>query len=335
MSDFYNIIYDLDEVKNFYDKVLAVKPLLPNEVRYVSLSVRNKYLNEEERKYYNCGRSEMFGKQVVRHDTWEAYKQALYRYECNKLGYLTKNGIPYPEKAMVCYANINPCDSLETVNEMMKSITENKDALVYAALKNSKYGISEAFHKIRKIEDTMISLYARNVGSRNWIDMDLDIGKDNVMDIISFVEPLLTFMGFTDHYWVDTKGGVHLLLKKDEMKFNPALVCDVCYIAYWLYSGYYLKGSRILFDMNNEAHRDSMLTLFKEVEIIQNKNQMVPLSGTLQGGHQVRILNLEGLTLHSVDSLVYEMQNFCEEMFKKKNELLRVINFKNNKVAVK
>ena len=65
MDETYKIVWSEEELKNFYDKVLARQPLLPNEVRYISLSVRNKYLTEDERANYCLGRSEMFAREFI------------------------------------------------------------------------------------------------------------------------------------------------------------------------------------------------------------------------------------------------------------------------------
>lgn len=287
---YYEIIWDEAELKKFYDTILARKALLPNEVRYCSLSARNKYLDEEERKVYHLGRSEMFGKQVVRHETWEAYLQAVRRYECNVQGYLTKSGLPYPQKVMVCYANINPSDVLKTIGEMNKAIDENKDALVFAAIKGSKAGVDDAFHKIRKVEDKLISLYARNIGTKTWVDFDFDIDKSFVPVVAAQVDAFLRTLGDVDHHWVDTKGGAHMLLLKDHLKFNPGCLSTIGYIALWYANQLDSGVDPIPFSLANADVVNQVKSLTSQFEIIQNSNQMVPCPGTLQGGYPVRML---------------------------------------------
>lgn len=283
---YYEIVWSEEELKRFYDLVLARNPLLKNEVRYVSLSVRNKYLTDDERKYYQCGRSEMFGKQVVRHDEWTAFLQAVRRYECNVEGYLTKSKVPYPSHAMVCYVNINPCDVLKTLKEMNASIDEHKDALVYAAIRNSKLGIDEAFYKLRKVEDTMISLYARNFGTKTWVDFDFDIDPDHVPTVIAMMEAFLGKTMNPVHHWIKTKGGVHMLFLSENLKFDPFLICHVGYIAEWA------AATKEPF---SEDRKDEIVKLSSEVEIVLNGNAMVPCPGTMQAGHQVSFVEVDGL----------------------------------------
>jgi len=284
---YYDIIWDEDEVGRFYDTVLARKPLLRNEVRFVSLSARNKYLTDEERKYYHFGRSEMFGKQVVRHDSKDAYLQAIRRYECNVEGYLTENGLPFPQHAMVCYVNINPSDVLKTLNEMNSAIDEHKDALIYAALKNSSDGVLAAFHKLRKVEDTMVSLYAKCVGTRTWIDFDFDVAKDHCPKMFAFVEEFIRRIGGLDHVWIDTKGGMHLLLYKSDLKFDPALLCSTGYIFFWHVTR---EDQSEIFDPDDANDLKDLDVISQSVELKRNDNALVPCPGTYQAGHRVEML---------------------------------------------
>lgn len=303
---YYEVIWSEDELKKFYDTVLARKPLLRNEVRYVSLSVRNKYLTEDERKHYQCGRSEMFGKQVVRHDEWSAFLQAVRRYECNVEGYLTKSKVPYPPHAMVCYVNINPCDALKTLNEMNASIDEHKDALVYAAIRNSKVGIDEAFYKLRKVEDTMISLYARNFGTKTWIDFDFDVDPEHALSVASLMDAFLDKTSNPVRVWVKTKGGVHLLFLAENLKFDPFLICHAGYIATWAT----LTGTPF-----TESRKDEIVKLASELEIVMNGNAMTPCPGTIQAGHKVRIVEKPELpaVLACQEGTVSEMVRLFKE----------------------
>ncbi len=60
----YKFIQDKYELKRFYDFILP--DLLPNEVYFVSLSARNKYLTTEERYDLSLGRTEMFERRIIK-----------------------------------------------------------------------------------------------------------------------------------------------------------------------------------------------------------------------------------------------------------------------------
>jgi len=57
------IIYDEDQVRQFH---ALLKPLVKDEVYFLSMSARNKYLTQEERELYNLGRSEMMSRKIVK-----------------------------------------------------------------------------------------------------------------------------------------------------------------------------------------------------------------------------------------------------------------------------
>ena len=103
--DFYKIVEDENEMKWFFDHVI-VDPE-PYETYMVCLSARSKKLNEEERKVYQLGRGEMMRTEIIRRKgrdwNFNIWKQALYKYNCDKNAMLTKSGLPYPEKTLVCY----------------------------------------------------------------------------------------------------------------------------------------------------------------------------------------------------------------------------------------
>lgn len=300
-QEYYKIIWDEAELKKFYDTILTRKALLPNEVRFISLSCRNKYLDMAERKIYGLSRTEMFGKQVVRHETWEAYLQAVRRYECNVQGYLTKNGLPYPQKALVCYANINPSDVLKTIGEMNKAIDESKDALVFAAIKGSKAGVDDAFHKIRKVEDKLLSLYARNIGTKTWVDFDFDIDKSLVPAVVDIMDAFFLAKGNPEHHWVDTKGGAHMLFFKENIRYDPACICAMGAVA--------LEIAMRLAKGNVPQHidLDAAHAVFDSVEIIKNSNEMIPIPGTLQGLFPVKFITSSEQQYGISDNLIKEM----------------------------
>jgi|GEM_PF-860898 len=104
----YKFMHSQEELRWWWD--YGVPPLKPNEIYFLSLSCRNKSLTEEERQYYQCGRSEMFAKQQIRHDTWEDFLKHVKRFEVRRDAYLTKSGVPFPQKSLVVYWNLTPID---------------------------------------------------------------------------------------------------------------------------------------------------------------------------------------------------------------------------------
>jgi hypothetical protein len=266
MAEYYKFIHDETELRWFYDH--CIYPLERDESFFISLAARNKALTEEERKYYNLGRTEMYGKCVIRHDDWNSIIKHIRRYECNKEGYLTKNNVPYPEKCITVYWNINPSNVRQVIHEEQLKILELQDELVNSSLKGSKDGIDSAFYKLRKIFDTTISLYARHRGTYHWMDFDLDVDKEQLAANIERIHDVMADkVGKGNFVMIDTKGGMHIMVRKAVIKFNPNEIIMVL----------------------QEIFPDNK-------EIIKNDNEMIPLVGTIQGGYNVTVLNKDDFT---------------------------------------
>jgi hypothetical protein len=262
----YKFIFDEDEMKFFWN--YGILPLKRNEIYFVSLSARNKQLDEEERKYYQVGRSEMFAKQQIRHDTWNEFLKHIKRFEVREDAYLTKAGIPYPAKVLVCYWNTCAVDAYKAMKDQMNYLTEILSSLADSAIKNSQGGIDEAFYKVRKSFDTCQSLFARNFGTKFWMDFDVD-GILTDTDCFNIRDTIfnLTACNTGDIMIVKTAGGAHFLVKKSVIHLNPLHICDAIF-------------ARV-----------------NAKEVIHNKNEMIPLPGSLMYGHHVvKILNKEDFT---------------------------------------
>jgi hypothetical protein len=265
MTETYKVVADVEEMRWFHANILP--RCLPNEVHFLSMSARNKKLSEEEREKFQLGRSEMFAKQIVRHDDFDSFLQHVRRFEVNKEAYLTKAGLPFPDKVLVCYVNICPIDMLGAMSDQVKELNDITMALANSAVKGSKGGVQEEMYKVRKSFDTCQSLFARNFGHREWVDVDVDF-KESV-DGVSFADDhylkirniFEEYLGEHLVYYVKTGGGIHCLVKKAELKIDLKAVCEK------LASGEGVK------------------------EAVINRNQMMPLPGTFQYGEGVRVLN--------------------------------------------
>jgi hypothetical protein len=62
-KEYHNFIYDEEQIRKF---VSTLSPLKKDEVYFVSMSARNKYLTDEERRTYDLGRTEMFARELIK-----------------------------------------------------------------------------------------------------------------------------------------------------------------------------------------------------------------------------------------------------------------------------
>jgi hypothetical protein len=241
-----------------------------DEVFFFSLSARNKALTEDEREQYKLGRSEMFHRVIIRHDSCEMILRHIYRCETNKNGFLTNANLPYPDKCLTLYWNINPSNVRKVLYAQQQLIIDLQDELINASLKMSNEAIAEAFYKIKKSYDSTLSLYQTNTGTRYWIDFDLDVEKELLNNHYTTIHKFLVEkIGLGNFVCIDTKGGMHILIRKKCIKFNPDEITK-----------------NILSIIYGDKHIENI-----KGEIIRNKNEMIPLPGTIQCNYNVKVLN--------------------------------------------
>ena len=269
----HKIISDVEELKYFFDNILP--PLKSTEVYFVSLSARNKYLSEKEREQYCLGRTEMFAKNIVRKREWSRFLRTLRKYEVNEGGYTTKNDSNIPSKCITCYININPSDTLLALKAFKTVLEEYQFELANIAI--NKRDPENIANRVNKLDNNLMTAYQQAHGTRHWIDIDMDVPKD--FDPLEKTSYFLRSKGVNTFYLLDTKSGYHLLIKKEELTFNPSEIIEE--VRNQLYSFFYGK-----------LHSDAKaVELTDASEIIVNKNQMIPVPGTLQGGYPVRVIN--------------------------------------------
>jgi hypothetical protein len=261
----YQFIYSLEELKYFYDNILP--PLAPTEVYFVSLSGRNKYLTEKEKREFQLGRTEMFCKTIIRKQEWDRFLRTIRKFEVNDGGYTTKNNFNIPQKCITCYININPSETLQSLKHFNNIVNEYMDELAHIALDNRKNSnnISE---RLNKLDNNLMTCYQQSRGIKHWIDIDMDVPKIFDFNNYKILEEYLNSKKIFTFHLLNTKSGYHLLIKKSELKMNPEEICNMI-----------INN----FDFNNE-----------KIEVIINKNEMIPIPGTLQGDYPVKILYKKG-----------------------------------------
>lgn len=251
-----------------FDKFINILPeLSKDEVYFISLSARNKYLSVEERQEYSLGQTEMFGREIAQ------TKEKLSTYimkklESNLFCKTTRNGKAIPEKSLVVYCNINPSSMVKAYyqfqNEMNRQVSE-----ITIALQNGK-APNYSFVNIQTRE--LMNCIQKSTGTKHYIDIDCDTKE---IEIFSYIKEALTKVGIL-FYIIETKGGYHFLLKKETfpLKFNLNNIL--------------LEASARLEDLYSQK----IETDIKIPEIIINSNAMVPVPGTMQSDFLVKILNI-------------------------------------------
>lgn len=246
---FYNLIHDESQIERFID--LVFPDLQGHEAIYISLSARNKYLDEEARKVYQIGRSEMFNRQVVRNP-----KRFLNKIkEMSIYPQYSKKGETFPiePNLMTVYVNINPVDLTQAFH--------NASQIFYDRLLNKDIHIDSYSLFKTEIQKTR--------SRRNFVDLDLDIPfipEDEQYRFIQFIRENLSRIAKV--ITLKTKSGAHFMLSDIKGDYTK-VIDDVG----WEFS------------YERKAYK-----LYEKYEFIHNKNAMVPVPGCFQGDYKVCLI---------------------------------------------
>lgn len=246
------LIKDFEQFKRFVD-VLAEPE--KDEVYFISLSARNKYLSADERLVYGLGRTEMFSRTIVRSksDFEFAMQKLALKLEYKK----TKLGLPIPEKALVVYVNIHP-SSMVLAYHLFKSEMDNIETEVLRAFMNGKQPNYEAF---KNADRHFMNAIQKSAGIKQYVDIDVD-SKD--FDLVQELTNDLN--GYAIRYYViKTHGGFHVLINREDLHYS------------------HFRLHEVVERLNEEAKK-------YDGEVVFNKNAMVPFPGTMQAEKLVELL---------------------------------------------
>jgi hypothetical protein len=245
----YTFIYDENELHKFFNIVLP--PLTDNEVYFVSLSARKKYL--EEGNTILDGSSEMFERKLIEKKDWNLFLRTIRRYECSDGAYISLEGKPYPNDAMIVYMNFNPCDVIKAYEEFIMDSTKNMMALALGRGSSPDY--------FKRIQHNLMTAMHHSRGTKHYVDIDIDFfeGTKNVKSLQIILNVLREKN--VQFFVIETHGGYHVLIKVNTIHFN-------------------------YMEIMKEIQEDST----KIKDIMNNSQGMVPLPGTLQAGFEVKVL---------------------------------------------
>ena len=241
-------------VKQEFDKFVEFLPELErDEVYFLSLSARNKYLSEEEREYWSLGRTEMFSR-VTAYDK-PGLEYALQKLEAS-LGYRkTRNGKEMPSKSLVVYMNVNPCSTVKAFT-MFKGEMDRVMEEIYTATVKGK---DPEYTPFQRIEKRLMNAVQKSKGRRLLLDVDFDV---KTTDPVREFTGLLKEKG-VDYRTISTRSGYHVLIRKETL------------------------GKQNVYTKIAELHKEAVKD---GGEVCFNKNEMVPVPGTMQADKLVHFV---------------------------------------------
>ena len=246
-------VYDEKELEKFFNLIL--KPLEKDEVYFLSLSARNKYLTPEERVEYDLGRTEMMMRKLVKEYSFPAFLRTVRSYEI-ETGISGRGFKTLPQKCIAVYANINVCSGKKALQEF----DQNMNTIIFSMDRDAG-----AVENLRYLDTELLNCFQRSRGASTWLDIDFDSpDKDFGVDCVNVLIKDLTEHKVENHV-VETRSGYHVLVKRADLNYNYTET---------------VKGLD-----------QAMKHRFPEkAEVVVNKNEMCPIPGVLSAGFEVRMI---------------------------------------------
>lgn len=265
--------------QNEFNKLINILPELDkDEVYFISLSARNKYLSTEERIEYSLGQTEMFGRDIAQSkDKLSTY--VMKKLEATLLYKTTRNGKTIPDKSLVCYINVNPSSMVKAYYQFQKEMHSQMSEITLALLHGKDPNYS--FINIQTRE--LMNCIQKSTGTKHFIDIDCDTKEEEILNhfLNTFTKDGIEF------YTVETKGGYHFLLKKETfpIKYNLMKVIQQAQDTL----KYIYEEKHLVVDEEDNNYEAVALMI---PEIIINGNGMIPVPGTMQSDHLVKFVNI-------------------------------------------
>lgn len=283
------LIYDENQVRQFYRVVICGTPHDIFDVDFFCVAARKKYMTQEEKEATRLGDTCMMEKTPLHEVSEDIFIHKLQKVDACLDHLYSHNGTNIPRSCMVLYMNVNHTSMIDAIKDLKSEISLIENELYDVFMKN---GLREGVaNKLKRLDTVTLKTYQnpKNVSSKNWIDidMDLDTEKVSVSEIRTKLYDMLTYfpyegvIQYLPFVIIQTHGGYHVLvstrfisernrLYASNNKMNKGMVLSV--------NTYMIAIQKLLEDKHVDA---------KEVKI--NQNAMVPIPGTLQGGKEVRI----------------------------------------------
>lgn len=244
------LIQSKEQFNQFVQNV--VPGLAPEEVYFLSLSARNKYLTAEERERFGLGRTEMFGRVIGYGD----FNYTFAKLEAVLTYKRTKNGHEIPEKALVVYMNINPSNSVKAAAAFSAVVNKVQTEMLNSYLNGS----SPNSGQLLKADRLLMNEFQKATGTRHYLDIDVDAPFEFTLEITQKLHE-----AEVAHHLIKTRGGHHVLVYRESLN-------DSKYPLHKTVTELHTKAAQF------------------GGEVLFNGNAMIPVPGTLQGGSLVELV---------------------------------------------
>lgn len=245
------LIYSKEQIRNFIYRIFP--DLVDDEVLFISLSSRAKYLTEDQkadgmvinrnemfhRRYFNGDKEALYFKIIDYLESVNLASKYVKDVEYDRLlDFHTSSGRMIPLNTVSVYINVNPSSMMRAASNLGSEIMKKMITTDYDWFMRLQSKLNTEVQKARS--------------RREFVDIDFDEVSE---DVVTYVRNII------GGHMIQTHGGYHLLIPKKNLT-----------------KGYNLQ--EIL---------EKTKSKFDSKEILINKNAMIPLPGTYQGGRPASI----------------------------------------------
>ena len=250
-----SLIYSEKELQDFIN---ILPQLEKDELWFVSLSCRNKYLSDEERQIMGLSRTEMFAREFIYKTHIDNFNYILSKLGTELIWRRTKTNLQFPRHAMIVYFNLNPSSGVDAYFNFQKEMSKEVAELVNGIEK--QHNVENLYNRFKNCMSVLKSNFQTSMSRKIFLDADFDTKNSY------YVENYVNYCDSNDikYFVVDTKNGFHVCMLKETVKSNI---------------------HQKLSELNEKLKFHE-----QKGEIILNSNLMIPMPGTLQANHKVRII---------------------------------------------
>lgn len=294
-----SLIYDLNQVKEFYDKVINT-PREAFDADFFCIAARKKYMTQEDRERTRLGDTCMMKKTALKKADSSIFLNKIREVDAG-LDWLTSlNGEYIPRSCMVFYMNINHTNMAKGLQNFKSDLVGLDTELSSVIFKHAK--LEDIGYKVKDLSNMAMKAYQdpKNVTHKTWIDLDLDVtdwgelSKERVFDTIRAYESdhlsekekalAEAQLNTAKTYIIRTHGGYHILISTEWLK-KANSVKSLCASS----DKKLTKKDFLALDTLKETLEVEISKYCKFKEFTINQNMMVPIPGTLQGGFEVKL----------------------------------------------
>lgn len=286
MSDAYEYktsIWNITEALTFYEDIVNQKQCDLYTTDFFCIAARKKYLTPERREFVKFGNTCMMNKTILKEYDPYNFKAKLLQADRLMDFFYGKDYTHIPRECMVLYMNINHTDLIGAVHDFERQLADwHYDLNSLLKFRN----VDKAMNLSKRLKSIQNSLLKSFQDPKNnvmqWIDIDCDIdnGALNPETFRDFVEEMCGF----EVPMIVTQGGIHVLINHDNLSSHNKEVTlnyEPKEIKKHILTAVGIRDSIAMFMTANNIG-------FTECTV--NKNAQVPVPGTIQNGHKVRLL---------------------------------------------